>query len=311
MSTQLSTGTFRRSSRYSLWINRHRKLVLLGPAVVFVAAMVAIPIIFTLYMGMTNSTGSIRAPFDFVGFSNYLTALTDNARFWPAVWRTLVFTAGALSLEVVLGVGIALLLWRPFRGQRWVRITILMPMVATPVAIGMMWLLILEPTIGFVNYALSGFGIIPGPGWISSSSEALVTLIFIDAWQWTPMITLIVLAGLNSLPEEADEAARVDGATGLQRLWYVTIPLVSPVIVVATLLRSIDALKTFDILYATKGKGGGSHHEVETLNIYAYALNFEYNEYGPAAAVIVLFTLLIVACCIAFIFLLRRRRIYS
>lgn len=284
-------------------------MVLLGPAVLFVAAMVVVPILFTLYMGMTDSTGSIRAPFDFVGFENYITALTDNDRFWPAVWRTLIFTAGALSLEVILGVGIALLLWRPFRGQRWVRITILMPMVATPVAIGMMWLLILEPTIGFVNYALSGFGIVPGPGWISSSSEALATLVLIDAWQWTPMITLIVLAGLNSLPEEADEAARVDGATGLQRLWYVTLPLVSPVIIVATLLRSIDALKTFDILYATKGKGGGSHHEVETLNIYAYALNFEYNEYGAAAAVLVLFTLLIVASCLVLIFVLRRRRI--
>jgi multiple sugar transport system permease protein len=115
-----------------------------------------------------------------------------------------------------------------------------------------------------------------------------------DIWQWTPMVILILLAGLTSLPEEPHEAALVDGATGWQRFWYVTLPLLMPTVIVAILLRGIDAIKTFDILYATKGKGGGSFHEVETLNVYAYGLSFDYNEYGIASAVLILFFLIIV-----------------
>ena len=117
---------------------------------------------------------------------------------------------------------------------------------------------------------------------------------FIDVWQWTPMVVLILLAGLTSLSDEPQEAARVDGATAWQRFRFITLPLLMPTVVVAVLLRGIDALKTFDILYATKGKGGGSFHEVETLNIYAYGLSFDYNEYGVSSAVLIIFFLVII-----------------
>lgn len=110
------------------------------------------------------------------------------------------------------------------------------------------------------------------------------------------MVVLILLAGLTSLSDEPDEAARIDGATAWQRFWYVTLPLMMPTVIVAVLLRGIDALKTFDILYATKGKGGGSFNEVETLNIYAYGLSFDYMDYGVASAVLILFFMIIVAC---------------
>jgi multiple sugar transport system permease protein len=194
---------------------------------------------------------------------------------------------------MVLGMGIALLLWRPFRGERWVRVAILLPLVATPVAIGMMWRLIFDPNIGFANQMLGWVGIPPQP-WLSGQTTALPTLIFVDVWQWTPMVVLILLAGLTSLSDEPDEAARIDGAGSWKRFWYITLPLMRSTVIVAILLRSIDALKTFDILYATKGPGGGSFHEVETLNVYAYGLSFDYNEYGMASAVLVLFFLLII-----------------
>ncbi|MGN6597792.1 MAG: carbohydrate ABC transporter permease, partial [Actinomycetes bacterium] len=132
--------------------------------------------------------------------------------------------------------------------------------------------------------------------WLSSPSSALITTALIDVWQWTPMVVLILLAGLTSLSEEPQEAALVDGASSWQRFRYVTLPLLTPTLVVAVLLRGIDAIKTFDILYSTKGKGGGSFHEVETLNVYAYGLSFDYNEYGIASAVLILFFLLIIAC---------------
>jgi multiple sugar transport system permease protein len=156
----------------------------------------------------------------------------------------------------------------------------------------MMWRLLFEPNIGFVNEMLSWVGIPPQP-WLADPSTSLATLTFVDIWQWTPMVALILLAGLTSLPEEPHEAAVVDGANSWQRFWFVTVPLMRPVIIAAVLLRGIDALKTFDILYATKGKGGGAFNDVETLNVYAYGLSFDYNEYGIASAVLILFFLMI------------------
>ncbi|KQX68612.1 ABC transporter permease [Angustibacter sp. Root456] len=259
----------------------------------FVAVLIIFPVGWTVYLSLTDAEGSVRADKSFIGLGNYLDVLTDTDRFWPAVGRTVAFTGVALLFEVVLGMAVALLLWKPFRGEKWVRAAILLPLVATPVAVGMMWRLILDPNIGFANQALGWFGIGPQP-WLSGQKTALMTTAMIDVWQWTPMVVLILLAGLTSLPEEPHEAALVDGTTGWQRFRYVTLPMLMPTVIVAILLRGIDAIKTFDILYATKGKGGGSFHEVETLNVYAYGLSFDYNEYGIASAVLVIFFLIIV-----------------
>jgi len=279
---------------YSRWANHHRKWLFAAPAMIFVGLLIVVPLGWTLYLSLTDAQGSVRAESKFVGIANYLQVFGDTERFWPAVLRTFTFTGGAVAAEMVLGMGIALLLWRPFKGEKWVRVAILMPLVATPVAIGMMWRLIFDPNIGFANQLLSWFGIASQP-WLSGQTTALPTLIFVDVWQWTPMIVLILLAGLTSLSEEPDEAARIDGANAWQRFRFVTLPLLRSTVIVAIVLRGIDALKTFDILYATKGKGGGSFHEVETLNVYAFGLSFDYNDYGIASTVLILFFLLIIA----------------
>ena len=278
---------------YSAWANRHRKWLLAAPAMIFVGLLIAVPLAWTGYLSLTDSQGSVRAESKFVGIANYLQVFGDTERFWPAVLRTFTFTGGAVATEMVLGMGIALLLWRPFKGEKWVRVAILLPLVATPVAVGMMWRLIFDPNIGFANQFLSWFGI-PAQAWLSGQTTALPTLIFVDVWQWTPMVVLILLAGLTSLSEEPDEAARVDGANAWQRFRFVTLPLLRSTVIVAIVLRGIDALKTFDILYSTKGKGGGSFHEVETLNVYAFGLSFDYNDYGISSTVLVLFFLLII-----------------
>jgi multiple sugar transport system permease protein len=279
---------------YSAWANRHRKWLFAAPAMIFVGLLIAVPLAWTVYLSLTDAQGSVRAESNFVGIANYLKVFGDTERFWPAVLRTFTFTGGAVATEMVLGMGIALLLWRPFKGEKWVRVAILLPLVATPVAVGMMWRLIFDPNIGFANQFLGWFGI-PAQPWLSGQGTALPTLIFVDVWQWTPMIVLILLAGLTSLSEEPDEAARIDGANSWQRFRFVTLPLLRSTVIVAIVLRGIDALKTFDILYATKGKGGGSFHEVETLNVYAFGLSFDYNDYGIASTVLILFFLLIIA----------------
>ncbi|MGP9706700.1 carbohydrate ABC transporter permease [Brachybacterium sp. AOP24-D1-21] len=278
---------------FSGWANRHMKWLFALPALLFTIVMVVFPAIYTLIMSLMDASGSLQRGFGFIGLANYVEVFTGLDRFWPAVWRTLYFTVICVGVEFLLGLAIALLLRRPFRGQGFVRVVILLPLVATPVAVAMMWLLLFEPTIGFVNTFIGWFGL-PPQGWISSPTQAMPTLMFVDIWQWTPMVTLILLAGLSSLPEEPEEAALIDRANFFQRLRFVVMPQLMPVVITAVLLRSIDALKTFDLLYATKGRGGGSFHEAETLNILSYSLFFEYNEYGIASAVLVVFFLLIV-----------------
>ncbi|MET8555638.1 sugar ABC transporter permease [Streptomyces sp. NPDC004959] len=281
--------------------NRRLRWLMLAPALLFVAAMIIFPLLYTLNLSFTDAFGAVNAPSKHVGGQNFTDALGDTRRFWPAAGRTAVFTIGAVVLETVLGLAVAMLLRKPFRGQRWVRTVLLIPLLTTPVAIGILWLLILDPTNGIANHLLTQVGI-PRQEFLGSVGQSLPTLMLIDVWQWTPMMTLLLLAGLSTLPEEPEEAALVDGATGWQRFRLVILPMLLPTLGTALVLRAVDALKTFDLLYATKGPGGGSDFEAETLNVYAYGLTFDYQEYGLAAAVLVLFTLFIIGVVV----LLRR-----
>ncbi|MFD3919634.1 carbohydrate ABC transporter permease [Streptomyces sp. NPDC058595] len=282
--------------------NRRLKWTMLAPALLFVGAMIIFPLFYTLNLSFTDAFGAVNAGKKNVGLSNFTDALGDARRFWPAARRTVIFTIGAVALETVLGLALAMLMRKAFRGMRWVRTVLIIPLLTTPVAIGILWLLILDPTNGIANHLLSSVGL-PRQEFLGSVGQSLPTLMLIDVWQWTPMMTLLLLAGLTTLPQEPEEAALVDGASAWQRFRYVILPMLGPTLATALVLRAVDALKTFDILYATKGAGGGSDFEAETLNVYAYGLTFDYQEYGLAAAVLVLFTLFIIGVVV----LLRRR----
>ncbi|WP_369369786.1 carbohydrate ABC transporter permease [Promicromonospora sp. Populi] len=282
--------------------NRRLKWALLAPALGFVGLMIVFPLVFTINLSLTDAFGAVNAGNAYVGLQNFADALTDTRRFWPAVGRTVVFTLGAVVLETILGLALAMLMRKAFRGMEIVRTILMVPLLATPVAIGILWMLILDPTNGIANHLL-GFVGIPPQEFLGSVSQSLPTLMLIDVWQWTPMMTVLLLAGLTTLPEEPEEAARVDGASGWQRFVYIILPMLRTTILTALVLRGVDALKTFDLIYATKGPGGGSDFEAETLNVYAYGLTFDYQEYGLASAVLVLFTLFIVAIVV----FLRRR----
>ncbi|MFZ5816424.1 MAG: carbohydrate ABC transporter permease [Bacillota bacterium] len=270
----------------SRWIDRHIQWVFPLPAVIFIALMMAFPIAYTLWVSLTEWSMSAVEPPRFVGLENYIKMLGADQRFWKSVWRTFAFTGLALLAETLLGIGLALLLNRDFPGKNLLKTLFLLPMVATPVAIGMVWLLMFEPTIGFMNYFLGLFGIPPQP-WLASEAAALPSLVLVDVWQWTPMIALIVLAGLVSLPSDPYEAAEVDGASPAQVLWHITLPLLRPTIGVAVILRAIDALKTFDIIYAMTQ--GGPNYATETLNLYGYTLGFSYFQLGSASSLLVIF----------------------
>ncbi|MDX3855323.1 sugar ABC transporter permease [Streptomyces sp. AK02-01A] len=296
------TGPRTRAPRTFEQANRRLKWAMLAPALIFVGLMIVFPLVFTLNLSFTDAFGAVNAKKGYVGLRNFTDALGDSRRFWPAARRTLIFTVGAVVLETLFGLALAMLMRKPFRGMRWVRTVLIIPLLTTPVAIGILWLLILDPTNGIANHLLSSAGL-PPQEFLGSVSQSLPTLMLIDVWQWTPMMTLLLLAGLTTLPEEPEEASRVDGANGWQRFRYVILPMLGPTLATALVLRSVDALKTFDILYATKGPGGGSDFEAETLNVYSYGLTFDYQEYGLASAVLVLFTLFIIGV----VLLLRRR----
>lgn len=289
------------TEQHSGFLERHAKWVLPFPAVAFIVIMMLFPVLYTIKNSLTDMNLASGSASSFVGLANY-SALLHDTRFLLSVWRTCYFTVLAVGVEVILGVAIALLLHRDGRGKNLVNAIFLLPMMATPVAIAMVWLLMFEPTIGVANYVLQVFHL-PAALWIAGSGSVIPSLALVDIWEWTPMVTLIALAGLSGLPGDVYEAAKVDGASPWQQLWSITLPLLRPTIVVAGLLRFIDGFKTFDIIYTMTG--GGPNYSSETLNIYIYQQAFNYYDFGYASSMLVVFFALIIGITL-FITYLRR-----
>ncbi len=267
------------------FLDRNAKWIFPLPAVLFILLMMVYPILYTVWNSMTPWSLSTGAPQTFSGLGNYI-KLPDDSRFVASIFRTFYFTILAVAMELVLGVAIALLLNRDFPFKRIVNSIMLLPMMATPVAIAMVWLLMYVPTSGVINYLLR-LANLPQPLWVYSENSVIPALALVDIWEWTPMIVLICLAGLTALPHDPLEAAIVDGASTWQTIRYVTLPMLLPTITVAALLRLIDALKTFDIIYAMTQ--GGPGFTSETLNIYTYVQAFGYFNFGYASSVLVVF----------------------
>lgn len=267
----------------SRFVERNLKWLFPLPAALFILLMMIFPVVYTVFVSLTDWNMSSGGPISFIGLNNYVSMLQDP-RFYNAFLLTLYFTVLAVCFETVFGVIIALILNREFTGKNLAKFILLLPMVATPVAIGLAWTLFYEPTIGLGNYALKYLGL-PASTWLASNLSVIPSLVLVDIWQWTPMISLIVLAGLAALPYDPYEAALVDGANPLQTILHITLPLITPTILIAVVLRSIDALKTFDIIYVMTA--GGPGFASETLNIYAYSLGFGYFRFGAASAALV------------------------
>ena len=276
----------------SSFTERNLQILFPLPAVVFIGLLMVFPILYTLYLSFTNWNLTSGMEPSFVGLSSYLRVFSEP-RFLHALGRTFTFTVFAVAIEVVLGVAIALILNRAFIGKSVAKLLLLLPLVATPVAVGIVFNLFYDPTIGLLNFALHALGL-PQGRWVSSENSVIASLVLVDVWQWTPMITLIVLAGLAGLSEEPVEAARVDGASDWQILRFVTIPMVMPVILTAMILRLIDALKTFDIIFAMTG--GGPGYASETLNIMGFKYSFEYFRMGQSSVILVALFLVVLLC---------------
>jgi multiple sugar transport system permease protein len=265
--------------------------------------------LFPLFYNVFTSLRSynILSPEDakFVGLANYFQALHDTD-FWNSVVVTLIFSFFAVSLEMLLGLVLALLLNRKNTRSRQVYRTLMMlPIIMTPIAVSYMWRVIYAPSTGILNYSLSKIGI-TGPLWIADVHWALPSLIVVDIWQWTPFLALIFLSGLMSLPQDSLEAAKVDGASAPKSFWYITLPLMRPIIVIAVLIRLIDSFKLFDIVYAMTG--GGPLRATEAFNFYIYLIAFKNLDIGYACTLTVTLLLMIGVLSLGFV---RTGKIYE
>jgi multiple sugar transport system permease protein len=276
-------------------LDRYDRYLLPAPALIVVVAMLAFPIGYTVYLSFHEWSGGLRPP-EFLGLDNLTRSLTDGL-FWGSVWRTVYFVTLSVGLQIVLGVGAALLFHQRFRGRGIARTFFMFPMIATPAAVALVWKMMYDPTIGVLNYLVQSVG---GPTllWISDAKLAIPALAIVDTWMWTPLVMLIVLAGLAALPQEPFEAAKVDGAGEIRTFFSITLPLLKPVIGVAALFRLIDAIKTFDIIKVITDGGPGDASE--TLNLYAFKQGLSYLHFGYGSMLLVWLTILVFGVAVVF-----------
>lgn len=277
------------SQRLSRFVDRHVLGIYVAPAVTFISLVMIFPVIFTLALSFTEWFGSARTPPKFVGLDNFVKLFQDG-RFLLATGRTIALTAGAVTVQTIIGVGLAVFLHRQFVLRGLVRSVVLLPMIATPVAVALIWRLMFHPQLGILNDILTRMGFAPSD-WLADPNLALLLVGVVDTWEWAPFIALITLAGLTALPEDPFEAASIDGANAWQKFWRVTLPMVRPIVVVAVVFRLIESLKTFDVIFVMTQ--GGPGFQTETLNIYAYNVAFQYQRLGYSAALLIVFFLLV------------------
>lgn len=279
------------------------QVLLLLPTVIVLFLLTIYPTIYSFTLSLNEWNMSNRnAVWEFVGLGNYAKILQD-ARFWNAAQVTGTYMFGTIATQLVLGLGIALLLQRQVLAAGLVRTALLLPMMMTPVVVGLIWRFMFNPTQGVVNYLLGLLGI-PGPNWLGSLQTGLLSVMIADIWEWTPFMVLILLAALQTLPQEPYEAAAIDGASAWQAFQHITIPLLRPTIVVAVLLRAIDSFKTFDLVYVMTNGGPGT--STETLSFYTYKWGFKFFQMGYASALS--FVMLIMVIIFANILILATAR---
>lgn len=260
-------------------------------AVILLSIMV-IPLAYSFIISLQDFQLTKIGQQSFVGADNYI-KLFNNKSYWTAMRNTIFFVLLAVGLEVVIGFCLALLLYNKATFLRgFFRSTLLTPMFITPIAVGLMFRFMLNSQLGVIPIALKSIGI--QVDWFSPQL-ALVSIALIDVWQWTPFMLLLLLAGLESLPEEPFEAAKVDGARGWTMVRYVTLPLMRPIILAALVIRMLDAFKVYEYVYAITR--GGPGESTETIQYYIYRTGFIYFRAGEAAAMsytlIVVITILV------------------
>ncbi len=276
-------------------------ILMLMPATILLVGLTLFPFIVSFILSFTDYSLLRPGQTKFIFLDNYI-ELMKTDEFWIALRVTVVFTVLAVFVQVVLGVVIATLLHNENTNISFLRTMYLLPLAITPIAATFTFRLMFNPSLGVLNYFIKLLGFEP-QAWLASPSTALFSLILVDTWQWTPFILLICLGGLASLPNEPFEAAKVDGASSWQIFIKITVPMLYPFIGLALLFRSIDAFKTFDIIYVLTSGGPGIL--TRTLNLYAFKHGIEFLSMGYAGSIAIV--MLIITIVVAQIFLRKNK----
>ncbi|MGZ2422713.1 carbohydrate ABC transporter permease [Rhizobium laguerreae] len=259
------------------------------PVIAFFGTVSVVITIYVVWLTLHNISLMRPGQEQFIGLDNYVRLLLDP-RGLNALWRTVLFTVLATTIELIIGLFIALLLDREFHGKRIARAIMLVPIVMTPIVVGLTWRFMFDPASGMANYLLSLLHL--GPvDWLGNPNVALFSVMIADIWQWTPFVVLLTMASLEALPGDPQNAARVDGAREWQVLWHITLPALHRALLVVALIRAIDSVKTFDIFYIMTR--GGPALSTETLNLYGYIsafTNFDISYALTVAMVLTIFT---------------------
>ncbi len=264
------------------WQHRERliALLLLAPSVLYLFAMAVYPTVYSLWLAVHNYTIYRPDMASFAGFENF-SDLIDNEVFKQSFVITVIFSLFSVTIEFALGLAIAVLLDRKMAGIGLLRTLLIVPVLISPVGMGLTWRYILAPTYGLLTYLLRSAGI-PTADWMASTTWSLPAVILVDVWQWTPFVTLILLSGMQSVSVEVTEAAELDGLTEWQKLWRIVMPLIRPVAMVVVLIRLIDSIRVFDLIFVLTRGGPGTATEV--LSVYSYVTGFTEGDMGAAAA---------------------------
>ena len=259
------------------------------PTLVVLCVVAGWPLLRTIWFSFTDASLSSLGEREFVGFENFLFLLQDED-WWQSVSNTFVFAIASVTLETIFGLGIALLLHANFKGRSWVRTAVLIPWAIPTIVSAQMWRWMFNDIYGVVNTILMKVGLIANPlAWTADPSLSMAAVIIVDVWKTTPFMALLILAGLQMLPQECFEAAKVDGIHPLRVFWRVTLPLLKPTIVVAIIFRTLDALRVFDLFYIlTSGSA-----DTMSMSVFARQQLFDFQSVGLGSAASTLLFLMI------------------
>ena len=257
------------------------KFGFLLPGLLYLMAMAVFPLVWSLTLSFQRWKAATAAPRVFVGLGNFFNIFFRDPRFWNSLRFTVLYVAVVVSVELALGLLLAYILSERIRFRNFFRVLFLLPMAAPPIGVAFMWRMLLNPDAGIVVKILNslGFNMVR---WLTDAKLTPFVLMAVDIWEWTPFMFLGLLAAMQSLPVSLYDAAQVDGASRSQTFWFITFPLLLPIMVTLVLLRAIDAFKLFELVFGITGGGPGT--STESLSYYTYTVGFQYFDLGYACA---------------------------
>jgi len=276
----------KRENKISKFTEKYFPYILEAPALIIIFILALFPLFYALKMALHETILTNPGSHPFAGLNNFREALNKDPMVWYSLKNTAIFTVSAVSLEMVLGCAIAFLLNRKIKFQGLIRGLLLLPMACAPIAVGLVWRYMYHPDFGVFNFFCNALGLAER-NWLGDVSTAMLSLVVFDVWQWTPFIIFVVLAGLQALPREPFEAAEVDGASRWQIFKTLTFPMLAPLLIFVLILRTIDALRFYDPIYALTRGGPGT--TTETITWYLYKIGFKFFNMGYASSIAFIF----------------------